>query len=75
MNPRPTGSTSPKANGDHNVTKEDPSNPVETRIEEVNKKESNLDWVHRHFGTRKEDMKQLCVTINHSCHEIPSQTF
>ncbi|OIT03571.1 hypothetical protein A4A49_07243 [Nicotiana attenuata] len=46
----PTGSSSPKGNGYHNAAKENPPNPVDDRIEEGNKKESTLDWVHRHFG-------------------------
>lgn len=44
-------------------------------IEEANINESTLDWVHRYFGTSKEELKQLNVTVNHSCQEIPSQTF
>lgn len=32
-------------------------------------------WVHRRFGTSKEDLREMNVTVNHSCHEIPSQTY
>lgn len=38
-------------------------------------KEYTIDWVHRRFDTSKEELRQLNVTINHSCQEIPSQTY
>ncbi|OIT26693.1 hypothetical protein A4A49_35638 [Nicotiana attenuata] len=41
----------------------------------ANEKESKIEWVRRKFGTSKEELKQLNVTVNHSCQEIPSQTF
>lgn len=27
------------------------------------------------FGTSKEELRELNVIVNHSCHEIPSQTY
>lgn len=35
-------------------------------------KETTASWVQRSFGTQK---PVLNVTLNHSCQEIPSQTF
>lgn len=75
LNPTPTRSTNPKGNEILFAAKEKLPNPVDTGIEEGNKKESPLDWVHRYFGTSKEYMKQINVTINHSFYEIPSQTY
>lgn len=31
--------------------------------------------MHRRFGTSKEELMQLNVTTNHSCQDIPSQTY
>lgn len=41
-------------------------------IENASIKESTFDWVQRRFGTPKE---VLNVSLNHSCHEVPSQIF
>ncbi|OIT06931.1 hypothetical protein A4A49_03443 [Nicotiana attenuata] len=49
--------------------------PTDQRTDDGANKESTIDWVHRRFGTSKEELRQLNVTINQSCHEIPSQTY
>ncbi|OIT08020.1 hypothetical protein A4A49_03627 [Nicotiana attenuata] len=48
---------------------------IDTRVDDETKKESTIDWVHRRFGTNKEELRQCNVTTNHSCQEIPSQTY
>ncbi|OIT24585.1 hypothetical protein A4A49_63441, partial [Nicotiana attenuata] len=53
--------------------KENAPNPINYGIEEDNMKDSTLEWVHRRFGANKEEIRQLNVTLNHSCHEIPSK--
>lgn len=50
-------------------------NPTPTGIEEAARKESTIDWVHRQFGTSKEELREPNVTVDHSCHAIPSQTY
>ncbi|OIT21306.1 hypothetical protein A4A49_37543 [Nicotiana attenuata] len=55
-----------------------PSNtpiPIDSRIDVDAKKENTIDWVHRTFGTNKEELRQCNVTTNQSCQEIPSQTY
>ncbi|OIT33577.1 hypothetical protein A4A49_09466 [Nicotiana attenuata] len=39
---------------------------VEQELEERVNKESTIEWVHRRFGTNKEDLRKLNVTTNHS---------
>ncbi|OIT26543.1 hypothetical protein A4A49_24370 [Nicotiana attenuata] len=46
-----------------------------TRNDAEAKKEQTIDWVHRRFGTSKEELRQCNVTANHCCQEIPSQTY
>lgn len=48
--------------------------PAKERTAEEARKESTIEWVHRRFGTNKEELRQLNVTTNHSYQEIPSQT-
>lgn len=44
--------------------------PSGTGIGDAVVKETTVDWVQRSFGTPKE---VLNVTLNHACHEVPSQ--
>ncbi|OIS99512.1 hypothetical protein A4A49_09155 [Nicotiana attenuata] len=74
-NPIATRTSSPKKYGSTSASKEKNPNPIVFGIEEANKKDSTIEWVHSRFGTNKEELRQLNVTINHSCHEIPSHTF
>ncbi|XP_070045511.1 uncharacterized protein [Nicotiana tomentosiformis] len=75
LNPTPTGIQSPSGKGNQELTKTSSSNPSEAGIDEETRKESTIEWVHRRFGTRKKELRQLNVTTNHSCHDIPSQTY
>lgn len=47
-------------------------NPSNNGIKDATTKERTVDWVQRCFGTQNEDLN---VNLNHSCHEVPSQTF
>ncbi|OIT01021.1 hypothetical protein A4A49_21334 [Nicotiana attenuata] len=49
--------------------------PIDSRVEEEARKEATIDWVHIRFGTNKEELRQCNVNTNHSCQEIPSQTY
>nr|XP_016515100.1 PREDICTED: uncharacterized protein LOC107831823 [Nicotiana tabacum] len=73
-NPTSTGKSSLKKNGVQSEAKKVP-NPSVTGIEETNKRESTLEWVHRRFGTSKEELREMNVVVNHSCHDVPSQTY
>ncbi|OIT00903.1 hypothetical protein A4A49_23935 [Nicotiana attenuata] len=75
-NPTRTRKGTPNKAGMQNPTNQMPSpSDVRIGIEEANKKESTIEWVHRRFGTSKEELREMNVTLNHSCHEIPSQTY
>lgn len=71
-NPTTTRRTSPRKDGIQSAAKDKLPNPNDAGIEEANKKESTIEWVHRKFGTSKEELKQLNATVNHSCQEVPS---
>ncbi|OIT03807.1 hypothetical protein A4A49_14575 [Nicotiana attenuata] len=58
-----------------NLAKANSIVPSDQSTYERANKESTIDWVHRRFGTRKEELRQLNVTTNQSCQDIPSQTF
>ncbi|XP_070057234.1 uncharacterized protein [Nicotiana tomentosiformis] len=73
-NPISTGKTTPKKNGTIIAVRENSTNHNVTGIEKGSKKESTIEWVHRRFGTSKEELRELNVTTNHSCHDIPSQS-
>ncbi|OIT05236.1 hypothetical protein A4A49_01709 [Nicotiana attenuata] len=73
-NPSPNGIPSTAPKGDQEVIKANSYAPKDQNFEERVNKESNINRVHRRFGTSKEELKQLNVTTNHSCQEIPSQT-
>ncbi|OIS96088.1 hypothetical protein A4A49_10501 [Nicotiana attenuata] len=45
--------------------------PMEERVNKV----STIEWVHRRFGANKEELRQLNVPTNHSCQDIPYQTY
>lgn len=75
-NPTPTGKGSSMTAGSPNMAKQIPSpSLIGIGIDEVNKKESIIEWVHRRFGTSMEELREMNVTGNHSCQEIPSQTY
>lgn len=75
-NPTPTGKASPKKALIKILATEIPiPNPSEARNPEVNKRESTIEWIHRRFGTSKEELRELNVTVNQSCQEVPSQTY
>lgn len=38
-------------------------------------KESTIEYVHKRFGTSKEELRKLNVATNQTCQEVPSQTF
>lgn len=75
LNPTPTRIHSTTIKGAQELAKD--SSPIlsEAGIDERARKESIIEWVNRRFGTSKEELKELNVTTNHSCHEIPSQTY
>ncbi|OIS97192.1 hypothetical protein A4A49_19961 [Nicotiana attenuata] len=73
-NPNTVGNASPNNKRIQNVAKENSPNPRSSRIEETNKKKFTIEWVHRRFGTSKEELKELNFTVNHSCQDIPSQS-
>ncbi|OIS99687.1 hypothetical protein A4A49_25797 [Nicotiana attenuata] len=58
-----------------NLAKANPIVPSDQSTDEKTNKESTIDWVHRRFGTRKEELRQLNVTKNQSCQDMSSQTF
>ncbi|OIT00819.1 hypothetical protein A4A49_20226 [Nicotiana attenuata] len=58
-----------------NLAKANSIVPSDQSTDERANKESTIDWVHRRFGTSKEELRQLNVTTNQSCQDIPSQTF
>ncbi|OIT18939.1 hypothetical protein A4A49_43018 [Nicotiana attenuata] len=58
-----------------NLAKANPIVPSDQSTDEKANKESTIDWVHRKFGTSKEELRQLNVTTNKSCQDMPSQTF
>ncbi|OIT39143.1 hypothetical protein A4A49_02937 [Nicotiana attenuata] len=63
------------SSGDQEVAKIDSSIPKDQKLEERVNKESTIEWVHRRFGTSKEELRQLNVATNQSCQDIPSQTY
>ncbi|OIT00548.1 hypothetical protein A4A49_05511 [Nicotiana attenuata] len=63
------------SSGDQEVAKIDSSIPKDQKLEERVNKESTIEWVHRRFGTSKEELRQLNVTTNQSRQDIPSQTY
>lgn len=75
VNPTPTGISKPMGNGNQSTTKDNVPNPTNSGIKEDNMRESTLERVQKRFGTNKEELRQLNVHVNHSCQEIPSQTF
>ncbi|OIT02537.1 hypothetical protein A4A49_18734 [Nicotiana attenuata] len=58
-----------------NLAKANPIVPSDQSSYEKANKKSIIDWVHRRFGTSKEELRQLNETTNQSCQDIPSQTF
>ncbi|OIT35466.1 hypothetical protein A4A49_11150 [Nicotiana attenuata] len=58
-----------------NLAKANPIVPSDQSTDEKTNKESTIDWVHRRFGTSKEELRQLNVTTNQSCQDMSSQTF
>ncbi|OIT34864.1 hypothetical protein A4A49_06449, partial [Nicotiana attenuata] len=58
-----------------NLAKANPIVPSDQSTDEKANKESTIDWVHRRFGTSKEELRQLNVTTNQSCQDMSSQTF
>lgn len=72
-NPTPTGKATPKKNGTKSTGKENIPNPTVHGIEETNMKESIIEWVNRRFSTNKDELRELNVTANNSCQEVPSQ--
>ncbi|OIT29846.1 hypothetical protein A4A49_57056, partial [Nicotiana attenuata] len=72
-----TGASSPNPNSGVMVGKDANTKPVEKIINKniSANKESTIDWVHRRFGTSKEELRQLNVTTNQSCQDMSSQTF
>ncbi|OIT00445.1 hypothetical protein A4A49_03768 [Nicotiana attenuata] len=75
LNPTPLGnqlSTTKGALVDHHSTG---PTPIDSGSIEEARKESTIDWVHRRFGTSKEELRQCNVTTNHSCQDIPTQTY
>lgn len=74
-NPTPTGIQLSTKKGDQELAKASSTNPIEERIDENARKESTIEWVHRRFVTSKEELRALNVTTNHSCHDIPYQTY
>lgn len=72
-NPITTGIGSPKMNEAQSAGKEKIPNLNVIGIEEANKTESTIEWVHRKFTASKEELKKFNVNVNHSCQEIPSK--
>ncbi|OIT36101.1 hypothetical protein A4A49_10446, partial [Nicotiana attenuata] len=58
-----------------NLAKANPILPSDQSTDEKTNKESTIDWVHRIFGTSKEELRQLNVTTNQSCQDMSSQTY
>ncbi|OIS96381.1 hypothetical protein A4A49_42422 [Nicotiana attenuata] len=58
-----------------NLAKANPIVPSDQSTDERANKESTIDWVHRRFGTSKEELRQLNMTTNQSCQDMSSQTF
>lgn len=50
------GIVEPMENGIQIAAKNKAPNPTNSGIDEANMRESTLKWVHRSFGTRKEDI-------------------
>ncbi|OIT31045.1 hypothetical protein A4A49_39323, partial [Nicotiana attenuata] len=58
-----------------NLAKANPIVPSDQSTDEKANKESTICWVHRRFGTSKEELRQLNVTTNQSYQDMSSQTF
>ncbi|OIS96968.1 hypothetical protein A4A49_18465 [Nicotiana attenuata] len=63
------------SSGDREATTIDSTDPKGQNLEEGINRESTIEWVHRRFGTSKEELRQLNVPTNHSCQEVPSQLY
>ncbi|XP_070046536.1 uncharacterized protein [Nicotiana tomentosiformis] len=75
VKPSQIGTQSPDVKGNKELAKASSPSSIEVGIDEGVNKESTIEWVHRRFGTSKEELRELNVTINQSCHEVPSQTY
>ncbi|OIT03752.1 hypothetical protein A4A49_12492 [Nicotiana attenuata] len=72
-NPTSSGKGTPNKVGVQNPANQIPSpSDVGIGIEEAKENESTIEWVHRRFGTSKEELREMNVTLNHYCHEISS---
>ncbi|XP_070054618.1 uncharacterized protein [Nicotiana tomentosiformis] len=72
-NPIHSGIQSSAPKDDQELAKANSSIPSDQRTDERANKESTIDWIE--IPQTNEELKQLNVTTNQSCHEIPSQTF
>ncbi|OIT19893.1 hypothetical protein A4A49_41476 [Nicotiana attenuata] len=43
--------------------------PIDQEVAKKDKKEATINWVHRTFGTNKEELMQMNGTTNNSCQE------
>ncbi|OIS95844.1 hypothetical protein A4A49_58701, partial [Nicotiana attenuata] len=66
-NPSPIGVVKPIKNGTQILEKDKAPNHIDSGIDEADMRESTLEWVHRRFGAKKEEIRQMNVTLNHSC--------
>lgn len=57
------------------ILREDNVNSIHVKSAKEARKETIIEWVHKQFGTSKDELRKLNVTTNHSCQDIPSQSY